>query len=110
MKPDNHKQRLGRWFIVSWWAAFVMAAPLAARLLYERTVLMWRDGDQALGFALAHGNPVLLFLGLAGCVLLAVWFAVALIDMVARKKAPSGATLSYLLVPPLIGLICYPVF
>lgn len=110
MNSSNRNPPLEKGFIVFWWIAFVMTVPLAARLLYERTILLWRDGDQAIGFTLAHRHPEILFLGLAGCVLLAVWCAIALISVVWRRKAPSARMIPYLLALPLIALICYPVF
>lgn len=109
MDTNNHQRRLGKGFVVSWWIAFVMAAPLAARLLYERTILAWRDGEQAVGFTLAHRNPEIVFFGLAGCVALAAWFLVALVSLIVRRKAPSRDIIAYLLAAPLLVLICAPV-
>jgi uncharacterized protein len=62
---------------------------LAVRMVWEETFLTLREGPQMLGFALAHGAGVVLFLA---PLLLSVWLLVALVAAVIclwRKKALS---------------------
>ena len=53
-------------FRISGWLGFAAAAPIAARLTYEQTVLTWQSGVQSVGFTVVHEYPGLLVLGVVG--------------------------------------------
>jgi hypothetical protein len=69
-------------------------AMFAGRILWEETLLTWRQGPQMLGFSLAHGSWVVLFLAPMA---LSTWLAVAFIALVVylfKRRRPSFATLA----------------
>jgi hypothetical protein len=67
----------GRGLIIWWWSAFIAAAPLYFRLLWEQTYLTWQKGPQMIGFSLAHQHPEVLLVGLAGYAAMCGWLVVA---------------------------------
>lgn len=73
MKEGRERDRLPLWLR----ALGVIAAPgtayFAARMVYEQTLLSWRNGPQMVGFSLAHSGPILLLL--ASVLLMALWCA-----------------------------------
>lgn len=52
---------------------------LACRLVWEMTVLTWREGLQAVGFSVAHLAPTLYLLGIFSAVGSAIWCLVVLV-------------------------------
>ncbi len=71
MKEERERDRLPAWL----WIAGTIAAPgtayFAARMVYEQTLLSWRNGPQMVGFSLAHSGPILILF--ASIVLMALW-------------------------------------
>src|SRR5262245_45477822 len=53
-----------RWLQALGWLSLPGVFALVLRLVYEQTVLTWRDGEQMVGFALAHAHTGLLLGGL----------------------------------------------
>lgn len=71
------------------WAALVGALAWDLRLIYEQTILTWRNGPQMLGFAMAHLHPELLIVGvvsLIGAHIWIVWFLVLWIRRLTRGR------------------------
>ena len=54
--------RLPLWLPIAGVIAFIGAAVLAVRLIWEQTVWTWERGPQMVGFSLSHGPGVVLFL------------------------------------------------
>lgn len=54
--------RLPLWLVIIGAAAFIGTALLGVRIIWEETVLTWRQGPQMIGFSLAHGSGAILFL------------------------------------------------
>ena len=61
------------------------ALPLALRLVWEMTWLTWHDGPQMVGFSMAHVFPLVLLVGAAAWLGLAIWIFAAVI-MCFRKR------------------------
>ena len=61
------------------WVAILFSAILAGRLLWEETSLTIQRGPQMVGFSLAHGLGVVLFLG---PMVLSLWILVAVVVLV----------------------------
>lgn len=105
MSTDKETQRLTKWLIIWWWIALIFAAPLYLRLLYEQTFLTWAEGRQMVGFSLVHLHPEILFLGLVGDTLFAVWLLTAVGFLVMKKKKLAGSTIAYFAIPTLAMVI-----
>jgi hypothetical protein len=60
--------------LVAGFFAMLGTAALAARLIWEQTIMSWEQGPQMIGFSLAHGTGFFLFFF---PVLLCVWLVVA---------------------------------
>src|SRR5262245_11485814 len=69
-RQPSHAQvaRLPRWLLICGWLGVPGTLALAARLVWEQTLLTWDYGPQMVGFSLAHGYgglllvfPLLLF-------------------------------------------------
>jgi hypothetical protein len=96
-------------FAICGMAAVFFAAIFAGRMLWEETLLTWRQGPQMLGFSLAHGPWVVLFLA---PIALSLWLAIALVALVVylvKRRRPSFATLATAAAGVLIiGLLSIP--
>ena len=55
------------------WAAFVGALAWDLRIVYEQTILTWRNGSQMLGFAMVHLHPELLIGGVISLICVHIW-------------------------------------
>ena len=99
MNTPDDKQRLAKWLVVWWWIAFVVAAPLYLRLLWEETLLTWSQGRQMVGFSLAHLYPEILLLGLAGYALFIAWLIAAVVFLAAKKRRLARSAMTYLVLP-----------
>jgi hypothetical protein len=99
MNGPNERQSLPNWLAVWWWVAFVVAAPLYLRLLWEQTFLTWRAGRQMIGFSLVHRHLEILVAGLAGYVLFLAWIIVTAVYLAMKRTRPSRSTLAYLSIP-----------
>jgi hypothetical protein len=73
---DTAVTRLPLWLRISGGVVFVGSAILEGRLIWEQTVWTWERGPQMVGFSLAHGLGVFLFLF---PILLVLWLAVAVV-------------------------------
>ncbi len=73
MKEVREQDRLPVWLRILGVIAAPGTAYLAGRLVYEQTLLSWRNGPQMVGFSLAHSGPILLLLASVG--LMAFWLA-----------------------------------
>ena len=65
---------------------------LAARLIWEMTVLTWKQGPQMVGFSLAHGVGVLLFLF---PLLLCLWLLAVITQFIVwktKQQAPASSS------------------
>ncbi|HEU5182713.1 MAG TPA: ankyrin repeat domain-containing protein [Candidatus Polarisedimenticolia bacterium] len=69
----TERDRLPVWLRVVGVVAAPGTAYFAARMVYEQTLLSWRNGPQLVGFSLAHSGPILLLLASAG--VMALWCA-----------------------------------
>lgn len=88
------------WLLASGLIPVIGTILLAARLIWEQTVLTWQLGPQMVGFSLAHGSGAILLLA---PFLLALWTVIALIviavDLLNKRRihrstwAMSGAAL-----------------
>ena len=66
-------------FLKVWWVgASPFAVLFAARILWEKTILTWSHGPQAVGFALFHIHPEFAFGGILGCLAVALWLLITL--------------------------------
>ena len=67
------------------------AAVFVGRIVYEETILTWRNGPQMVGFTIMHGAlPFILFSGLIGLPGTLLWVAVSLVLLIRRKfRAPA---------------------
>lgn len=72
------------------WVCLVVCLPLAARGIYEKTVLTWREGPQMPGFTVSHTQLGLFFLGLFGTICLYGWLTAFVIEFFLGRS--SGAT------------------
>jgi hypothetical protein len=72
--------------------AVVMSAPFVLRLVYEQTLLTWRQGWQMVGFSIAHVHPGLLIfggLGLLGLhVFIIAWSVAAVLTRLPERHSP----------------------
>ncbi len=57
------------------WFVLAVAALYDLRLVYEQTLLTWKDGPQMVGFSMVHVFPVLLLLGALGFLGCSSWIA-----------------------------------
>src|SRR5262249_7522421 len=64
--PPSWLQALG-------WLSLPGMVACVSRLVYEQTVLTWRDGEQMVGFALAHAHVILLVWMMLSAVLAIVY-------------------------------------
>jgi hypothetical protein len=103
-------KRSPRVLLITGFISVLFSAILAIRIVWEETSLTLQQGPQMIGFSLAHGLGVFLFLA---PILLSVWAVVALITMVGalwRKRplstwfwstlAASIIVLGVLMLPP----------
>ena len=68
------------------WAALVGALAWDLRLIYEQTILTWRNGPQMLGFAMAHLHPGLLIVGVVSLIGAHVWLVWFLVLWIRRLR------------------------
>jgi len=73
--------------------AIIASAPYVLRLVYEETILTWREGDQMVGFSVVHAFPQLLLLGGLGLLgvhlFLLAWLGSSAFELFRRRKLPS---------------------
>ncbi len=73
--------------------AIITSAPYVLRLIYEETILTWRDGDQMVGFSVVHAFPQLLILGGLGLLgvhlFLLAWLGSSAFALFRRRRPPS---------------------
>ena len=73
-------------WIITGYLLLCAAAILVARILYEETVLTWRNGPQMVGFAMAHGALAPIFiLGSIALPGILLWLAVSLMLLMWKK-------------------------
>jgi hypothetical protein len=76
------------WLQIIGWVSMPGIIALTARLVYEQTVLTWRDGMQAVGYSLGHAYA-LLFLWMLLSVLGAIGYflAVVVVSVIRRVRS-----------------------
>jgi len=81
----------------------VLALGFTSRIIWEETLLTWRDGPQMVGFSLAHGEWAFLMLS---PILLAGWFLTALVFVIVDhvKKFMSSQQLRIVMVASVLVL------
>ena len=99
------RRNTGHGFPTAWvalgYVVCAVAALFAGRIIYEETILTWKNGPQAIGFALLHGAapaaPLIIIAGLVG---LPGWASVdvGLLNLIVSSEIPS----------PSISLVAYP--
>jgi len=77
--PPTEQSKFPLGLTVFGWSVLFVMAPLSLRLMYEQTVLTWRDGWQMVGFSLAHVIPGLLIIGIVGAICAHVYLVVLLV-------------------------------
>jgi hypothetical protein len=77
---------LPRWLRIGWLCLSPLAVLFAARIAWEKTLLTWSRGPQAVGFTLMHTYPLFGALGILSCTLLMVWLMPAVVYLVKRRK------------------------
>jgi len=91
-----------RWLQAIGWLSLPGVFALVLRLVYEQTVLTWRDGEQMVGFALAHVYTGLLVWGvlsvIVGIVYLLLIAAVSTLQRFRGERLHSN-------VVPTVGLV-----
>lgn len=76
-------------FIIAGWVAFVPAALLILRLLWEKTLLTWEEGEQTVGLLLLHQYPILFSLGITALVLCDIWIIIGGVYWYRRRTVVS---------------------
>ena len=72
-------------WMVTGYVLSAIGAIFAGRVIYEETILTWKDGPQMIGFAVAHTMPLLLLAGPIGVCSGLLWVIVSLILMSRRR-------------------------
>jgi len=85
--PTTVRVSRGLWMFAL--VALALNAALAARLVWEQTVLTWRQGPQMIGFSLVHGPWAPIILAPVLLVVLGVWMLALLVDGLLRGRRPS---------------------
>jgi hypothetical protein len=67
-----------RWLTVAWLSAAPLGVAFAARMVWEKTILTARSGEQMIGFSLAHRHPLLFLGGVLCSYFLMLWLIPAL--------------------------------
>ena len=77
---------LPRAWTTTGYVVFAVSAIFVGRIVYEETILTWKNGPQMVGFALAHGAaPLILVAGLVGLPCGLLWMLVSLPLLFRRK-------------------------
>ncbi len=75
-----------KWLRVWWLFSSPLAIVLAARFMWEKTILTWRSGPQMVGFSLIHIHPLFAIAGLLCSWSLMLWLLPAVIYFVIRRE------------------------
>ena len=85
MNQDAHDGFPGAWTATGY-VVFSVSAIFVGRIVYEETILTWKNGPQMVGFGLAHGAaPLMLAAGLVGLPCGLLWMLVSLLFLFRRK-------------------------
>jgi hypothetical protein len=104
------RDRLPVWLRVWGFLAWPGALYLVCRIVWEETLLTWREGPQMIGFSLMHTGPwLLLFLSVALALawLLAV-FVRSIVKRVRRQTIPTSRWVTLALGGALLALLVVP--
>lgn len=85
------KKSFPRWLGISWLVVYPLMAILVGRLLYERTYLTWKYGEQAIGFVFVHAYGLLFLASALGFFLAHGWLLAALVFILLRPGRVSRA-------------------
>jgi len=77
------------WLSGSWLLISPLGLLFTARIAWEKTVLTWSRGPQAVGFSLMHVHPAFAVLGSLCSFLLIVWSVPGSIYLIRRWKSSS---------------------
>jgi hypothetical protein len=101
-----------RVLLIAWIVTLLGALPLELRLTWERTVLTWTQGPQAVGFTLAHQQLPLLLIGtlcmMAALVLLVGLVGATLVALIRRQPVARRRWLQMGSLALLLGLEMVP--
>jgi hypothetical protein len=75
-----------KWFTLLGWIFYVPASLFVIRLLWEKTLLTWREGPQMIGFTMVHLHPIPFFIGVTGMLLCDLWILTAIVFLILRRK------------------------
>ena len=64
---------LPKWLRLIWLFAAPLGISVSARILWEKTLLTAREGEQMIGFSMIHIHPGFFFSGLLCSVILLAW-------------------------------------
>jgi hypothetical protein len=114
MGEQPHPRRLPKWLVVFWLFSAPIGLIFALRILWEKTWLTARDGEQMIGFSIAHIHPLFFIAGVLSTIALAIWSLPAFVYMVrAKLKIPaygylmvlgSGLAIAAIFLPDNLGL------
>ena len=76
------------------WFVLAVAALYDLRLVYEQTLLTWKDGPQMVGFSMVHVFPVLLLLGALGFLGCSSWIA-SFLFFALRNRLRHGGSIKH---------------
>jgi hypothetical protein len=62
---------------VPWILVSAAGLPFAGRILWEKTILTWREGPQNIGFSLAHIHPEFFLVGIIATFFYVIWLLVS---------------------------------
>jgi hypothetical protein len=72
------KSELPRRLALLWVLAAPLGLPFSIRIIWEKTILTAREGEQMIGFSLVHLHPVFFIVGALSSLVLSVWVLFAI--------------------------------
>ncbi len=85
LNSEKKPSGLPKWVTISWLVVFPLAFLLTLRFIYEQTYLTWVNGQQMVGFTLAHQGIGFLILGMLSLGLTHLWLLTVVVLIAASK-------------------------
>jgi hypothetical protein len=85
MRRDNTLIGFPKLWMVTGYVLAALVAIFTCRVVYEETILTWKNGPQMVGFAMVHTMPSLLLAGLIGAVGGLLWMIVSVTLLFRRR-------------------------